>query len=268
MIGPPAMGRLEVGDELVALDGQSFTDPALRDSLKARGWPREALQLTVARRGEERTLDIPPVRLTAWERLRIYAYPIAAVVAAPIVAFLLVWRRPDLATAWVFLWFAALQGLSVVWGLYQFPQDVPGPTLRWALHVHEWLAWLYPASFVHFMSVFPRALEQRPPPRERLVLAHARRVRRARDPVGGLRPRRPSARRSRSTTPIRPSRSRSASSRCSSATAAAAPTGIRPRTSARSPCSRRSRCSRAPRSRCSRRARASCRCCRTPPRAS
>ena len=157
VIGPPALGRLEVGDQLVALDGQSFAETALRDTLKARGWPREALQLTVLRRGEERTLDIPPVRLTAWERLRIYAYPIAAVVAAPIVAFLLVWRRPDLATAWVFLWFAALQGLSVVWGLYQFPQDVPGPTLRWALRFHEWLAWLYPASFVHFMSVFPRA---------------------------------------------------------------------------------------------------------------
>lgn len=157
IVGPPAQGRLQPGDRLLALDGGEFADPAFRDTLKARGWPRETLRLTVERAGAPIDLEIPPVRLTAWERLRIYSYPIAAVVAAPIVAFLLVWRRPDLATAWAFLWFAALQGLSVVWGLYQFPQEDPSPALAWTLRVHEFLAWFYPASFVHFMSVFPRA---------------------------------------------------------------------------------------------------------------
>lgn len=157
IVGPPAKGRLQPGDQLLAVDGMELADPEVRDTLRVHGWPHDSLRLTIARAGVQRDVVMPPVRLTAWERLRIYTYPIAAVVAAPIVAFLLVWRRPDLATAWVFLWFAALQGLSVVWGLYQFPQETIAGPLKWALRAHEWLSWLYPASFVHFMSVFPRA---------------------------------------------------------------------------------------------------------------
>ncbi|MCC6650354.1 MAG: histidine kinase [Candidatus Eisenbacteria bacterium] len=157
IVGPPAKGRLLPGDALLAVDGMPLADPAVRDSLSARGWPRGSLLLTVERDGRAVDIEMPPVRLTAWERLRIYTYPIAAVIAAPIVAFLLVWRRPDLMTAWAFLWFAALQGLSVVWGLYQFPQGALGQPTQWVLRAHEWLSWMYPASFVHFMSVFPRS---------------------------------------------------------------------------------------------------------------
>ena len=156
VIGPPAKGRLVPGDTLIAIGGLSLADSTVRDSVRAHGWPRGPFPLTLRRAGVPVTLMMPPVQLSAWERLRIYFYPIAAVIAAPIVAFLLVWRRPDLNTAWAFLWFAALQGLSVIYGLYQFPQHEFGPGFRAYLKTYEGLSWLYPASFVHFMSVFPR----------------------------------------------------------------------------------------------------------------
>ena len=156
VVGPPADGLLLPGDRLVALDSLDLGRADVRDSLRAHGWPRGAFSLTVLRAGRELRMTMPPVRLTAWARLRFYFYPIAAVIAAPIVAFLLVWRRPDLPTAWAFLWFAALQGLSVLYGLYQFPQGEFSPAFRIYLRAYEWLSWLYPASFVHFMSVFPR----------------------------------------------------------------------------------------------------------------
>ena len=156
VVGPPAKGLLEIGDRLVSVNGVSLRDSAARHTLRAKGWPRGPIGLTYERAGVERTVQLPPVRLTAWERLRIYTYPLAAVIAAPLVAFLLVWRRPDLSTAWVFLWFAALEGLSVIWSLYQFAQGDSSAAMRVYLKCYEWLAWLYPASFVHFMSVFPR----------------------------------------------------------------------------------------------------------------
>jgi hypothetical protein len=61
------------------------------------------------------TVVLPPVLLSAWERLRLVIFPIVAIIAAPLVAFLLVWRRPDLGAAWTFLWFACLQGVGTVW---------------------------------------------------------------------------------------------------------------------------------------------------------
>jgi hypothetical protein len=157
VVGPPAKGLLQPGDQLIALDGVDLMAPGVGDSLRAHGWPRGPLQLDVQRGGRTLSLSVPPVRLSAWERLRIYLYPITAVIAAPIVAFLLVWRRPDLSTAWVFLWFAALQGLGVMFSLYQYPQIEAGPGFRAYLRFYEWLSWLYPASFVHFTMVFPRA---------------------------------------------------------------------------------------------------------------
>ncbi|HTR97022.1 MAG TPA: histidine kinase [Candidatus Acidoferrales bacterium] len=157
VVGPPAQGLLQPNDRLLALDGTDLSQPSVGDSLRVHGWPRGPLTLTVRRAGATLQLAVPPVHLSAWQRLRIYLYPIAAVIAAPIVAFLLVWRRPDLPTAWIFLWFAALQGLGVMYGLYQFPQSDPSPAFRFYLKVYEALSWLYPASFVHFMAVFPRA---------------------------------------------------------------------------------------------------------------
>lgn len=156
VVGPPAEGLLRPGDELVSVEGIEFSRPGVSDSLRTHGWPHGPFTLAVKRAGELVPLVVPPVHLGTWARLRIYFYPIAAVIAAPLVAFVLVWRRPDLATAWAFLWFAALQGLGVLWGLYQFPQGELGSGFRLYLRVYEWLSWLYPASFVHFMSVFPR----------------------------------------------------------------------------------------------------------------
>ncbi|MEO5989799.1 MAG: histidine kinase [Candidatus Eisenbacteria bacterium] len=156
VVGPPAKGLLQVGDRLMSVNGISLRDSVARHAMRARGWPRGPIDLTFERNGIERTVQLPPVHLSAWERLRIYTYPIAAVIAAPLVAFLLVWRRPDLSTAWVFLWFAALEGLGVIWNLYQFAQGDQSAAMRVYLKCYEWLAWLYPASFVHFMSVFPR----------------------------------------------------------------------------------------------------------------
>ncbi len=161
VVGPPAQGMLQPGDSLLSFAGGDLSRAPVRDSLRVRGWPRGPFALTLRRRGSTLTLMMPPVQLSAWERLRIYFYPIAAVIAAPIVAFLLVWRRPDLPTAWAFLWFAALQGLSVIYGLYQFPQREFPPGFQFYLKVYEGLSWLYPASFVHFMAVFPRPREHR-----------------------------------------------------------------------------------------------------------
>ena len=48
----------------------------------------------------------------------------------PIVAFLLVWKRPDLSTAWVFLWFASLQGLSAIYDLFRHPQTELSPGFK------------------------------------------------------------------------------------------------------------------------------------------
>jgi hypothetical protein len=157
VIGPPAEGLLLPGDTLLTVAGYSLMDSLQRDTLRAHGWPREAFELGIRRHGRSLTMTVPPVELSAWQRLHIYFYPIAAVIAAPLVAFLLVWRRPDLNTAWTFLWFAALQGLSVMYGLYQFPQRDHGPGFHLYLKLYEFLSWLYPASFVHFASVFPRA---------------------------------------------------------------------------------------------------------------
>lgn len=157
VVGPPAKGLLREGDVLVMVDSLDLRVPAMRDTVRAHGMPTGPFRLVVERDGALVPLLVPPVEMSPWERLRVYWYPIIAVVAAPLVAFLLVWRRPDLPTAWVFLWFSVLQGLGVMWSLYRFPQIEITPPFRLYLRSYEWLAWLYPASFVHFMTVFPRA---------------------------------------------------------------------------------------------------------------
>src|SRR5436190_2111286 len=86
-----------------------------------------------------------------------FAIPrVAALVAAPLVAFALAWRRPDLGTAGVFLWFAALQGLAVVFQIYRTPEVEPIGALRWWMGVYGWLVCWAPAAFLHFLAVFPR----------------------------------------------------------------------------------------------------------------
>ena len=155
IVAPPSRGRLEPGDRLLALDGQPFTTE-LREHLRKDGWPRGQITLTVLRGSRIQDVAIPPVKLSPYQRVRTYLYPMVAVVAAPIIAFLLVWRRPDLITAWAFLWFALMQGMGVVYDLFQFPQSDFSPGFQLYLRLYGWLVLWYPASYLHFMTVFPR----------------------------------------------------------------------------------------------------------------
>ncbi len=156
VLGPPARGVLEPGDRLVRLNGEPLADPAVRSRFAQNGWPRGPLTLEFQRADSARTVTLPPTRLSPWERFRFSAYPIAVAVLAPLVAFLLVWRRPDLGTAWVFLWYATLDGLGVLRTVFPHAQVDPDAPFRAYLALYDGLVLLYPASFVHFMSVFPR----------------------------------------------------------------------------------------------------------------
>jgi hypothetical protein len=156
VVGPPTLGRLEVGDRLLTLNGESLTSHETMRKLQAKGIPRGPLELGIERAGAPMTVVLPPVRLSAWERLRLVIFPIVAIIAAPLVAFLLVWRRPDLSAAWTFLWFACLQGIGTMWEVFPHPMVESTGPFRAYLTGYTMLVWLYPASFLHFMTVFPR----------------------------------------------------------------------------------------------------------------
>jgi hypothetical protein len=155
IVGPPALGLLEEGDLLRVVDGR----PGTQEEFERRPTtmlPRGPIQLTIERRGERMEITLPPVHLSLWQRVRMRAFSLVAVVAAPLIAFLLVWRRPDLAAAWAFLWFALLQGLGAIWVYFRIAPGVPGPLFRVYLDLYGALCWWYPAAFLHFMTVFPR----------------------------------------------------------------------------------------------------------------
>ncbi|MGH7741572.1 MAG: histidine kinase [Candidatus Eiseniibacteriota bacterium] len=164
VIGPPAQGVLQHGDVLVSMNGVRFEGPerALTVMRSVGSAPGPA-KLELLRGNREMHVTLPPVQLGAWQRVRLFTFPIVAVVAAPLVAFLLAWRRPDLHAAWVFLWFATLQGIGTIWAIFRFGQGEPvDPTLfssavlGWIDNFGSLLVWFFPASFVHFMMVFPR----------------------------------------------------------------------------------------------------------------
>ena len=155
ILGPPAQGVLKVGDILVAVDGERMIRPPLDRS--SRGpMPKEAFTLEFERNGRRMRATIPPVNLSTWQRMRVLLVPLAAVVAAPLVAFVLVWRRPDLGTAWVFLLFANVQAMAVVHEIYRHPESEPTGLFRLYLTLYGWLVCWTPATFMHFMAVFPR----------------------------------------------------------------------------------------------------------------
>jgi signal transduction histidine kinase len=164
VIGPPAQGVLQHGDVLVSMNGVRFEGPerALTVMRSVGSTPGPA-QLVLLRGNREVHVALPPVQLGAWQRVRLFTFPIVAVIAAPLVAFLLAWRRPDLHAAWVFLWFAALQGIGTIWAIFRFSQGESGDAGAWPAVALTWidnfgslLVWFFPASFVHFMMVFPR----------------------------------------------------------------------------------------------------------------
>jgi hypothetical protein len=156
VVGPPSVGRLEVGDRLLTINGASLTDRKSMEWLQQKGLPRGPIELEIERGGGRMTVTLPPVRLGAWERLRLVIFPIVAIIAAPLVAFLLVWRRPDLSAGWTFLWFACLQAIGTMFEIFQHPMVESTGLFRAYLTGYSVLVWLYPASFLHFMTVFPR----------------------------------------------------------------------------------------------------------------
>jgi hypothetical protein len=162
--GPPARGLLQKGDRLLMVDGRPGTEDRLHRPGLGRTLPRGPIELLVERDGVALRLTLPPVQLSPWQRVRLFIFPLTALIAAPLVAFLLVWRRPDLHAAWAFLWLAAVQALAVLWDLFRFPQGEHGPWFRSYLMLYAALYWWFPAAFVHFMTVFPRPRWRRPGP--------------------------------------------------------------------------------------------------------
>ena len=157
VIGPPAQFLLERGDELRGIDGTMFSSSRdMLEHLKKNGWPNGPFTLTLNRGGRVFNIIVPPVQLGTWQRLRLFIFNVAAMIAAPLVAFLLVWRRPDLVAAWVFLWFATLQGLGGIWDTYRYTTVAPSGALKIYLDVYQALLLWFPASLVTFMTVFPR----------------------------------------------------------------------------------------------------------------
>ncbi len=161
VVGPPGKGVLQPGDLILEVEGQPLSRTELRSSVRKQGWPKGPMAMRIQRGERVMEIVLPPLHLTAWQRVRSYTLPIAAVIAVPIVAFLLVWRRPDLGTAWVFLWFACLQGLAAIYDLYRYPQF--GSHGAFALYVTtlSTVKSFLPAAFLHLMTVFPRRRWQR-----------------------------------------------------------------------------------------------------------
>jgi hypothetical protein len=156
VIGPPAQGILRVGDVLLAVDGERMSAPSMRPSAPRSALPREAFTLDFERNGQPMRVIMPPIHLSTWQRLRALLLPLAAVIAAPLIALALVWRRPDLGTAWVFLLYANMQAIAVVHEIYRTPEFEPSGVFRQYLTLYGILVCFAPAAFIHLMAVFPR----------------------------------------------------------------------------------------------------------------
>jgi len=156
VIGPPSRGVLKTGDVLISANGEPMVPPRLSPTASRTPLPREAFELEIERGGVRMKVTIPPVHLTAWQRLRVLLVQMTAVVAAPLVAFVLIWRRPDLSTAWVFLLFANVEAISVVHEVYRNAEAEPTGLFRAYLTFYGWLVCWAPATFIHLMAVFPR----------------------------------------------------------------------------------------------------------------
>jgi len=155
VVGPPGEGVLLRGDRILAVGEQTFT----REAMEKRGKtppPRGPVDIQIWRDGRAMTVTLPPLKLSAWQRARMFMAQVVSVIAVPLVATLLVWRRPDLSAAWVFLWFSILQAVSTIWAWFRFPQVEPQGVMKGYLDAYEALVLLLPAAFLHFMTVFPR----------------------------------------------------------------------------------------------------------------
>src|SRR5262245_59395170 len=156
VVGPPSLGLLRPGDVLIAMNGEGMRPPSRVGTYARLALPKETIVFEVQREGRLLNVIVPPVKLTLWQRVRFLLFRLAALVAAPLVAFALVWRRPDLGTGLVFLWYAGLQAVATVHQIYRFPEFEQTGALRWWLGLYGWLVCWAPAAFLHFLAVFPR----------------------------------------------------------------------------------------------------------------
>src|ERR1043165_1174344 len=96
VIGPPGQGLLRKDDVILAVGGQPITRSTVYAPGQSHVLSRGPLALTIERNGQSQTITVPPLTLRPWQRARLYALPLITVIAAPLVAILLVSRRPDL----------------------------------------------------------------------------------------------------------------------------------------------------------------------------
>src|SRR5262245_48134034 len=89
VVGPPSKGRLEPGDMLIGMNGEPFRRPATSPTYTSRSLPKDAITFEVLRRNTTLEVVVPPVELSLWQRVRVLLFRLAALVAAPIVAFAL-----------------------------------------------------------------------------------------------------------------------------------------------------------------------------------
>ncbi|HEY3216660.1 MAG TPA: histidine kinase, partial [Candidatus Eisenbacteria bacterium] len=157
VLGPPAQGLLRHGDMLLLMNGAPFRRPPATAGGYRMALPKQPITFRLLRGGRPLEVTVPPARLTIWQRVRFLLFQLLALVAAVFVAFALVWRRPDLGTAAVFLWFAALQTLSAVHETYRNPEVEPTGAFRIFMGAYAGLVCWAPAAFLHFLAVFPRA---------------------------------------------------------------------------------------------------------------
>jgi hypothetical protein len=78
------------------------------------------------------------------------------VVVGTLIAFVVVWRRPLLPTAWVFLGFASVSGLSVLSTLLPHLLEGRRHGSSHGFGSTDLITALYPAVFLHFMVMLPR----------------------------------------------------------------------------------------------------------------
>ena len=159
VVGPPGKGLLQRDDLILTVGGEPFTRTNVFRWQQQHGRKLLVpgpLELSLLRGGRTLALTVPPLELAAWQRVKLYLFPLITVIAAPLVATLLVWRRPDLSAAWVFLLFAVLEALATVWQLFRFPQAEPVGAMATYVQVYNAVVLWLPASFLHFMMVFPR----------------------------------------------------------------------------------------------------------------
>lgn len=156
VLGPPALGVLQVEDRITSIAGLSLADPAVLEVFASDGRTREPLEIVFERAGQPLVITLPVAPLSAWDRFRIAAFPLLLAMMAPLVAFVLVWRCPTLPTAWVFQSFATVSGLGVLSTV--FPHALSGMHGLFApwKPFYELIESLYAATFLHFMVVMPR----------------------------------------------------------------------------------------------------------------